>query len=117
LAGLRLDPNPPAVHLDDALRYGKSQAGAALLARDCIVGLLKLLKQLGLISSRDARTGVTDGYIERAIVRFSLDGDFARIGELDGSSVRPSRAAGRQCACELATWGYIQDGLAGWAAM
>src|SRR5262249_10162558 len=49
LARLRLDPNPPAVHLDDALGYGESQPGAALLARDRIVGLLKLLKELGLV--------------------------------------------------------------------
>jgi hypothetical protein len=48
-AGLRLDPNPSAVHLDNALRYCESQAGAALLLGDGIVGLLKLLKQLGLI--------------------------------------------------------------------
>jgi hypothetical protein len=44
LAGLRLDPDFAAVHFDDALRYGEPQAGAALLARDRIVGLLKLLK-------------------------------------------------------------------------
>jgi hypothetical protein len=42
LAGLRLDPNPAAVHLNDALRYGKSQSSAALLAGDGIIGLLKL---------------------------------------------------------------------------
>ena len=41
LARLRLDPNPAAVHLNDALRYGEPQAGAALLAGDGIVGLLK----------------------------------------------------------------------------
>jgi len=34
VAGLRLDPNPAAVHLNDALRYGKSQASATLLASD-----------------------------------------------------------------------------------
>ena len=41
LARLRLDPNPSAVHFDDPLRYCESQAGAALLAGDGIVGLLK----------------------------------------------------------------------------
>jgi hypothetical protein len=46
LADLRLDPDLAAVHLDDAFRYGEPQAGAAFLARDRIVGLLKLLKQL-----------------------------------------------------------------------
>src|SRR5215831_2799180 len=44
LARLRLDPDLAAVHLDDALRYGEAQAGAALLARNCIIGLLKLLE-------------------------------------------------------------------------
>ena len=38
LARLRLDPDLPAVHLDDALRYGEPQAGAALLAGDGVVG-------------------------------------------------------------------------------
>jgi len=39
-------PNPSAVHLNDALQYGKLKAGAAFLAGDRILGLLKLLKQL-----------------------------------------------------------------------
>jgi hypothetical protein len=72
------------VHLDDALRYGEPQASAALLAGDGIVGLLELLKQLGLVGCGNARAGITDRYIECAIVRFGLNGDFARIGELDG---------------------------------
>jgi hypothetical protein len=45
LARLRLDPNPSAVHLNDALRYGETQASVALLAGDGVVRLLKLLKQ------------------------------------------------------------------------
>ena len=52
------------MHLDDALRYGEPQAGTALLLGDGIVGLLELLKQLGLIGSGDARTGVADRYME-----------------------------------------------------
>src|SRR5262249_38058530 len=83
LARLRLDPNPSAVHLNDALGDGQSQAGAALLAGDGIVSLLELLKQLGLIGSGDAGSGVTDRYTERAIVRFGLDGAFAGISELN----------------------------------
>jgi hypothetical protein len=46
LTKLRLNPDLPPVHLNDALRYGEPQAGAALLARDRVVGLLELLKQL-----------------------------------------------------------------------
>src|SRR5262249_51074140 len=64
LAGLRLNPDFAPVHLNDALRYGKPQAGAALLAGDRIVGLLKLLEQLGLIGSGDARASVADRYME-----------------------------------------------------
>jgi hypothetical protein len=64
LAGLRLDPDFASVHLNDALRYGEPQAGTALLLGNGVVGLLKLLKQLGLIGSRDARTGVMDRYME-----------------------------------------------------
>src|SRR5262249_58288133 len=60
VAGLRLDANPSAVYLDDPLGYGKAQAGAALLAGDRTVGLLELLKQLGLIGSGNAGSGVTD---------------------------------------------------------
>src|SRR5262249_19335306 len=84
LTDLRLDPNPAAVHLDDALGYGETQAGAAFLAGDSIVGLLELLKQFGLIGSGDTGTGVTHRYMECAVVRFSLDGDFSGIGELNG---------------------------------
>jgi len=73
LAGLRLDPNPSAVHLNDALRYGEAQAGAALLAGGGIVGLLEFLKQLCLVGSGDAGSGVSDRYMECAIVCF---GDF-----------------------------------------
>src|SRR6516225_8093515 len=45
LAWLRLDPDSAAVHLNDPLGDGESQTGAALLAGDGIVGLLKFLEQ------------------------------------------------------------------------
>ena len=83
LADLQLDPDLAAVHLDDALRYDESQAGAALLLGNRIVGLLELLKQLGLIGSGDPRTGVTDRYIECTIIRPKADiGDFCRMSHL-----------------------------------
>jgi hypothetical protein len=65
------------VHLNDALRYGEPQAGAALLAGDRVVRLLELLKQLGLIGSGDTGSGVADRDMECAIVCVSLDGNFA----------------------------------------
>src|SRR6516165_5930139 len=71
------------MHLDDALRYSEPQAGATLLAGDGIVGLLKFLKQLSLIGSRNAGLGVPHRHMKRAIVRFRLDGDFASVGELN----------------------------------
>jgi hypothetical protein len=64
LARLRLNPNPSAVHLNDALRYGEPQAGATLLAGDGIVGLLKFLKQLGLIGSGDTRTSIANRHMK-----------------------------------------------------
>src|SRR5262249_51552820 len=60
LAGLRLDPDPAPMHLNDAFRYGQPQTGTALLASDRIVGLLEFLKQLGLIGSGNTRAGVPD---------------------------------------------------------
>ena len=48
------------MHLDDAFGYGEPQAGATLLAGDGIIGLLKFLKELGLIGSGDAGTGITN---------------------------------------------------------
>ena len=45
----------PAVHLDDALGDGETEAGAALLLGDRIVGLLELLEELGLVGRGDAR--------------------------------------------------------------
>ena len=56
------------MHLNDPLRDGQSQAGTALLAGDGIIGLLELLKQLGLIGSGDARASIANRYIECAIV-------------------------------------------------
>jgi hypothetical protein len=53
-----------AVHLNYALRYRESQAGAALSAGDSIVSLLKFLKQLGLIGNRNAGAGITHRYVE-----------------------------------------------------
>jgi hypothetical protein len=72
LAGLRLDPDLAAVHLNDALGDGESQPGAALLAGDSIIGVLKLLEQLRLIGSGNAWPGVTHRYIECAIVASAL---------------------------------------------
>ena len=52
------------MHLNNALGYGESQAGATFLARDGIVRLLEFLEQLGLIGSGNARTGIPNRYME-----------------------------------------------------
>ena len=52
------------MHFYDALGYSEAQASAALLARDRIVGLLELLKELGLIGGGDTGSGVTDRDME-----------------------------------------------------
>jgi hypothetical protein len=57
----RIYPNSSAMHLDDALGDSEPKARAALLAGNRIVGLLKLLEQLGLIGRGYPRTGVMDG--------------------------------------------------------
>ena len=64
------------MHLDDALGDRESQPGAALLARDRIVGLLELLEQLGLIGGGDAGAGIADRQIERPVARIGLDDHF-----------------------------------------
>jgi hypothetical protein len=95
LARLRLDPDFSPVHFDDTLRYSKPQAGTPLLARNRIVGLLKLLKELGLIGRRDAWPSVPHGYMKGAVVGFCLDGDFACVGELDGiADAKPRSCCG-----------------------
>ena len=69
MADLRLDPDAPAMHLDDALGDRQSQPGAALFAGHRIVGLLEFLEQLGLIGGGDARAGVAHRHVERAVAR------------------------------------------------
>ena len=47
------------MHLNDALRYGQPQAGAAFLLGDGIVGLLKFLKQPCLIGGGNTGPGIS----------------------------------------------------------
>jgi len=90
------------MHLDDALRYGQPQASAALLLGDGIVGLLEFLKQLGLIGSGNARSGVAHRYMKRAIVCFRLDSDLTGIGELDGVADEINQDLGQAAAVTVA---------------
>src|SRR5262249_33701377 len=67
LALLRLDPNAPAVHLDDALGDRQAETRSALLAGNRAVGLLELLEDLGLIGGGNAGSGITYGHRERSV--------------------------------------------------
>src|ERR1700694_3870800 len=81
LAHRRFHPDFSSMHLDDALRDGKPQAGAALLLCDRIVGLLEFLEKLGLIGGGNARTGIMHRHTERAVGDSSLYQHLAAIGE------------------------------------
>ena len=76
------DPQSPAMHLDDLLGNRQPESGAALLAGGG-VGLLKLVKDLGLVGLRDPGAGVVHRDGKRTIDRSRLDRDFAGISELD----------------------------------
>src|SRR6266568_8262999 len=67
LARLRFHPEPPAMHLDDALGDRQAETGSALLAGDRAVGLLELLEDLGLIGCGNTGTRVAHRNRERAI--------------------------------------------------
>src|SRR5262245_45164557 len=82
-ARLGLDPNAPAVHLDDALGDRQPETGPALLARDRAVGLLELLEDLGLISRGNTRTRVADLNRECPVRCLGADRHLALIRELD----------------------------------
>ena len=64
---LGFDPDPAAMHLDDALGDRQPEPGAALLLRGRAVGLLELLEDLALIGGGDARPGVAHRRPERAV--------------------------------------------------
>jgi len=61
------------MHFDDVLRNGKPKTGPAFLLGDRVVGLLKFLKQLGLICFRYSWPGIANSDFERAVIRASFD--------------------------------------------
>src|SRR5262249_2025844 len=84
LAQLALDPDAAAVHPDNALGNGQAETGAALLACDRAVGLLKLLEDLRLIDDSDPRSRIADCNCKRSVRQRGFDRDLALVGELDG---------------------------------
>src|SRR2546425_12671477 len=84
LARLGFHPDPPAMHLDDALGDRQAEAGSALLARNRAVGLLELLENFGLIGRGNAGPRVAYRNLECSVRCESSDRNFALVGELDG---------------------------------
>src|SRR5262249_14125553 len=81
LAWLRFNPNPAAVHLDDALGDRQAEAGPALLAGNRAVGLLELLEDLGLIVRGNPGPGVANRNRERPVCCLCSDRHLALVGE------------------------------------
>jgi hypothetical protein len=85
-------PNPAPVHLDDALRDCESQASAALLLGDGIIGLLNSL-------------GVAEGGVEAL--------SWAALwqtteGKCRTTTALPKTKAGRRMRCLLCLWLCLQ---------
>src|SRR5262249_52533866 len=80
----RLNPDTPAVHLNDAFDDGESEAGAALGARAGAIGLLELLEDLLLISFGNASPGVGNGDRAGTVRRRHLDPYLTSVGDLAG---------------------------------
>jgi|SRR5580704_1213234 hypothetical protein len=72
------------MHLDNAFGYCEPQASTTFLARDRIVGLLELLKKLGLIGSGDAGPGVTHRQVECPFSCPTRYDYFPNVGEFYG---------------------------------
>src|SRR6266498_3106082 len=68
LAGLGFHPDPPAVHLDDALGDRQAEAGSALLSRNRAVGLLELLEDLGLIGHGNAGPRIATATVNAPLI-------------------------------------------------
>src|SRR6266487_2810453 len=85
LADRALDPDPPAVELDEPLRQGEPEAGPLARAFAGSSNLLKLLEDLSEILWGDADAAVADRHLDLAISSARAHGDRAAIrGELHG---------------------------------
>src|SRR5262249_49487198 len=77
------DPEAAAVELDELAREWEAEAGSFGLS--ALTGLLELREDRFAVFGRDARAGICDGDLDKAIVEPRGDVDPAfRRGELDG---------------------------------
>src|SRR5437899_654157 len=79
-----LDPDAPAVHLDELLGDAQAEAGATELARDGRVDPAELGEYLGELVRRDADPGVRHAVAHAVAVARGADRDAAALGELEG---------------------------------
>jgi hypothetical protein len=109
-ARLGFDPDPPAVHFNNALSDRQAKTSSSLLAGDRAIGLLELLENLGLIGWGYTGSGVAHRNRERSVHRRGSDRDLALIGELDRVADKVEQdlgkppsipAAPRQVRCDL----------------
>ena len=75
LADLALDPDLPAVMLDDLAADRQAEAGALRLVGEGVADLLEPLEHLRLVRRRDAHAGVDDAHDERAVLLHGAAGD------------------------------------------
>ena len=84
LAKARLDPDAATVHLDNLLRDGEAESGAALGLGVGAVYLVELLEDAGELIGRNAGARVGDAHGEMAVGRACRDAHLPCVGELDG---------------------------------
>ncbi len=83
MSGLTLDPDPPAVQLDEALREREAEAGAVTLLHTD-VGLLELLEDPLLVAGCDAGPRVGNRHVHLTVEACGRHGNASARGrELD----------------------------------
>src|SRR5215831_15986684 len=104
LAGRRLDPDSPTVHLDDLLCNGEPEARAALGLGKGTVDLVELLKDARLLRFRDARPRIHHAHGKAAIHSSCRHPHFASIREFNGVANEVEEHLGEALLVAKANW-------------
>ena len=80
----RFNPNAPAVHLDDLLGDGETEARTALGLGVGTVDLMELLENARLMFHGNAWPRIGHAHVEVAVDRLGSHAHLAGVGELDG---------------------------------